>query len=111
MAKLFSEIEMANRPVRNQKTQVSTKWEAAKEAVVSQVGSLQLSERVTLGLAFNSIAVLAFDGTASQLGAFQKSLVTFPHNGAITAKGDRMNTSYRASSGNCRKLFLPFSRD
>ena len=110
MAKLFSEIKMANRPGRNQKTQVSIKWEAAKEAVVSQVGSLQLSERVTL-LAFNSIAVLAFDGTASQPDTLQKSLVTFPHNGAITAKGDRMNTSYRASSGNCRKLFLPFSRD
>lgn len=83
----FSATEVADRPGRKRKTDASTKWEAAKEAVLSEVGSLQPTERVLL-FAFNDTAVLVFDGTAAELSKLKSDLESIkPGNGTNLAAG------------------------
>jgi hypothetical protein len=66
MGEPFSATVAANRPGRKRKTRVSTKWQAANGAIVSEVGSVQHGQPVTL-FAPNYADVLACDGISSRL--------------------------------------------
>src|SRR5689334_892374 len=94
MAQPFSAIDVASRPGRLRRTRAATKWEAAKEAVVNEIGSLQPDDRVIV-LAFDSTAVLIFDGSARNLDRLSSALKSIaPENGTDLAAALRAVHEY-----------------
>ena len=85
MGQPFSAVDSDSRPGRKRRTRASTKWEAAKEALISEVASLQPDQRIVL-FVFNSASALAFDGIASDLEAMKSALDALePANGTDLA--------------------------
>lgn len=85
MGEPFSAVDSDSRPGRKRRTRASTKWGAAKEALISEVASLQPAQRVVV-FAFNSVSTLVFDGTASDLAGLNSALDAMePANGTDLA--------------------------
>ncbi len=85
MAQPFSAVDAGKQPGRLRRTRATTKWEAAKEAVLNEIGSLQPEDRVVV-LAFNSTTELIFDGSVSNLDRLSSALASInPQSGTDLA--------------------------